>query len=69
MMVDGIKVIALLVVVFGGLTVVVVFIRKSRANGFPTFESTSQLAQMKGAMPPTPKPDHWDENLPDEPEA
>jgi len=34
----------------------VVFIRNSRAKGFPTVESTSHFAQMKGAMPPKPKP-------------
>jgi hypothetical protein len=35
----------------------VTFIRKSRAKGFPTPESASQFWQIKGAMPPTPKPD------------
>jgi hypothetical protein len=48
---------------------VVAFIRKSRARGFPTPESSSQFWQLKGAMPPTPRPD-WieadgDEQRPD----
>jgi hypothetical protein len=36
---------------------IVTCIRKSRANGFPTPESSSHFWQAEGAMPPTPKPD------------
>jgi hypothetical protein len=43
--------------VIGVAILVVAFIRKSRARGFPTPESDSQFWQLKGAMPPTPKPD------------
>jgi hypothetical protein len=42
--------------VIGVATIVLVFIRKSRANGFPTPESSSHFWQSEGAMPPTPKP-------------
>jgi hypothetical protein len=57
MIIDVVKTVAVAVIILGGLTLVVVFIRKSRANGFPTVESTSHFGQLKGAMPPTPKPD------------
>jgi hypothetical protein len=43
--------------VIGVAILVAAFIRKSRAKGFPTPESDSQFWQLKGAMPPTPKPD------------
>lgn len=64
MMTDIIKVAALVVVVVGSLIIALQFIRKSRANGFPTVESTSHYDQMKGAMPPTPTPDRLDETPP-----
>lgn len=46
--------------VVGVGVVAIAFIRKSRRNGFPAPESSSQFWQIKGAMPPTPKPD-WSE--------
>jgi hypothetical protein len=49
--------VALVVFLVIALTILVVtFIRKSRAKGFPTPESDSQFWQLNGAMPPTPKP-------------
>ena len=49
--------IALVAFLLIGLAILAVtFIRKSRARGFPTPESSSQFWQIKGAMPPTPKP-------------
>jgi hypothetical protein len=45
---------------------VVTFIRKSRAKGFPTPESSSQFWQLNGAMPPTPKPDWMEADGDDE---
>lgn len=66
MVVDIVKAVALLVVVLGGLTLVVVFIRNSRAKGFPAAESTSHFAQMKGAMPPNPKPVYEKGEFPDD---
>jgi hypothetical protein len=50
-----IVIVAFLVIALAVLAVA--FIRKSRAKGFPTPESTSQFWQIKGAMPPTPTPD------------
>jgi hypothetical protein len=44
--------------VIGVAVLTISFIRKSREKGFPTPESSSQFWQIKGAMPPTPKP-HW----------
>jgi hypothetical protein len=46
--------VAFLVIAVG--VVVVIFVRNSRAKGFPTPQSSSHLGQIKGAMPPTPKP-------------
>jgi L-asparagine transporter-like permease len=56
--------IALVVFLVVGVGIVlVIFIRKSRAQGFPTPESSSHFWQAEGAMPPTPKPewDNWDQ--------
>lgn len=50
-----IALVAFLVIGIGFL--VVSFIRKTRAKGFPTPESSSHFGQTQGAMPPTPKPD------------
>lgn len=47
--------------------VVVTFVRKSRAKGFPTRESSSHLGQIKGAMPPMPKPE-WADGSDDDPD-
>jgi hypothetical protein len=60
MVLDIVKVAAVIVIVVGVGVLVVTFIRKSRANGFPTYESNSHYAQMRGAMPPTPKPEWVD---------
>jgi hypothetical protein len=43
-------------IVIGLAILVITFIRRSRARGFPTPESSSYFWQAKGAMPPTPKP-------------
>lgn len=49
--------IALVVFIVVGIGVLAVTaIRKSRANGFPTPESSSHFGQINGAMPPMPKP-------------
>jgi L-asparagine transporter-like permease len=49
--------VALVVFLLVGLGILVVtFIRKSRAKGFPTPESSSHFWQTQGAMPPTPGP-------------
>ncbi|WP_319449427.1 MULTISPECIES: hypothetical protein [unclassified Mycobacterium] len=48
------------------VVLVVTFIRKSRAKGFPTPESDSQFWQIKGAMPPNPKPDRMEPDADDE---
>lgn len=45
--------------------VMVTFVRKSRAKGFPTPESSSHVGQIRGATPPMPKPDGFDDD-PDE---
>jgi hypothetical protein len=45
--------------------VAVTFVRKSRAKGFPTPESSSHLGQIRGAMPPMPRPDGFDDDEPD----
>lgn len=58
-----IAVVAFLVIGIG--FVVVIFVRNSRAKGFPTPESSSHFGQIKGAMPPTPKPE-WETNWADE---
>jgi hypothetical protein len=57
MVLDIVKGAALTIVVAGLLVVVVVYVRKSRANGFPTRQSWSHLDQIRGAMPPTPRPE------------
>jgi hypothetical protein len=44
------------------LVFAVVYLRKSRAKGFPTSESSSHFDQARGAMPPTPKP-AWVDDL------
>ena len=51
-----------LVVAVGVLAVT--FMRKSKAKGFPTPESSSHFGQVKGAMPPMPKPE-WATDSPD----
>lgn len=38
------------------LVFVVVYLRKSRAKGFPSWESDSHVDQARGAMPPMPEP-------------
>ena len=43
--------------IIGVAVLTISFIRTSREKGFPTPESSSQFWQIKGAMPPTPKPD------------
>ncbi|HEV7421961.1 MAG TPA: hypothetical protein VGO30_19275 [Mycobacterium sp.] len=53
-----IALVVFLVIAVGFLAVT--FIRRSRAKGFPTRQSSSHLGQIKGAMPPTPKPE-WPE--------
>jgi hypothetical protein len=50
-----IALVAFLVIAAG--IVVVTFIRKSRAKGFPAPESSSHFWQAEGSMPPTPKPE------------
>jgi len=57
----------LLVIAVG--VVVVIFVRNSRAKGFPTPESSSHLGQIRGAMPPTPKPEWADGSDDDEPDG
>jgi hypothetical protein len=46
--------------------VMVTFFRKSRRKGFPTPESSSHVGQIRGAMPPMPRPDGFDDDDPDE---
>jgi preprotein translocase subunit SecG len=43
--------------VLAAVVIVAVFIRNSRAKGFPTQESSSHFNQARGAMPPMPRPD------------
>jgi hypothetical protein len=45
---------------------VVVYVRNSRRKGFPTPESSSHLGQIKGAMPPMPRPDGFGYDEPDD---
>lgn len=51
-----VKVALVAFLVIGVAVLMVSFIRKSREKGLPTPESSSQFWQIKGAMPPTPKP-------------
>lgn len=55
-----IALVVFLVLAVGSL--VVVFVRNSRRKGFPIPESSSHLGQMKGAMPPMPRPDGLDDD-------
>lgn len=48
------------------LVCAVVYLRKSRAKGFPTLESSSHFDQARGAMPPTPKPAWVDDSANDD---
>ncbi len=57
MWLDIFKIALVVFLVIGIGFLIVTFIRKSRANGFPTPESSSHFWQAEGAMPPTPKPD------------
>jgi hypothetical protein len=43
--------------------IVVVFARNVRRNGFPAHRSSSHYDQMRGATPPTPRPEwaDWEE--------
>jgi hypothetical protein len=54
------------------LTIVVVFIRKARANGIPDSQVPSMYGRLGARMPPTPLPD-WvtgdDDPDPDEPHS
>ena len=52
-----VKVALVVFLVLAMVVIVVVFIRNVRAKGFPTRESSSHLGQIRGAMPPNPKPD------------
>jgi hypothetical protein len=52
-----VKVALVVFLVLAVLVIVVVFIRNVRAKGFPSRQSSSHLGQIRGAMPPTPKPD------------
>jgi hypothetical protein len=45
---------------------VVVYVRNARRKGFPTWESSSHLDQIRGAMPPIPRPDGVDDAAGDE---
>lgn len=62
MWLTGLKVVLVVFLLVGAAILVITFIRKSRANGFPTPQSSSQFWQIKGATPPTPKPDWADES-------
>ena len=57
MILVAVKVALVAFLVVGVAVLMISFIRKSREKGFPTPESSSQFWQIKGAMPPTPKPD------------
>jgi hypothetical protein len=52
-----VKVALVVFLVLAMVVIVVVFIRNVRAKGFPAGESSSHLGQIRGAMPPTPRPD------------
>jgi len=60
MIVVIVKVALVAFLVIGVAVLMIAFVRKSREKGFPTPESSSQFWQIKGAMPPTPKPE-WAE--------
>lgn len=51
------KIALVTLLVLAVVVIVAVFIRNSRAKGFPTPESSSHFDQARGAMPPTPRPD------------
>ncbi|WP_237572215.1 hypothetical protein [Mycolicibacterium lacusdiani] len=55
----GIALIAFIVLAV--VAIVTVFIRNSRAKGFPTVESSSHYEQARGAMPPMPRPEWADD--------
>lgn len=57
MILVAVKVALVAFLVVGVAVLTIAFIRKSREKGFPTPESSSQFWQIKGAMPPTPRPD------------
>lgn len=60
--------IALVVFLVVGIgAVAVTAIRRSRSRGFPAAESSSHFWQIKGAMPPMPKPDQADGSNDDDP--
>jgi hypothetical protein len=44
---------------------VVVYVRNSRNKGFPRWESSVHLDQIRGAMPPMPRPDGFDDGASD----
>lgn len=50
------KIVLIAFLVLAAVVIVAVFIRNSRAKGFPTQESSSHFNQARGAMPPMPKP-------------
>jgi hypothetical protein len=58
--------VAFLVIAVG--IVVVIFVRNSRAKGFPAPQSSSHFWQIKGAMPPTPRPEWADKSDGDDPD-
>ena len=58
--------VAFLVIAVG--IVVVIFVRNSRAKGFPTPQSSSHFWQIKGAMPPMPRPEGADQRADDDPD-
>lgn len=59
--------VALLVFLAVALLVLVVFIRKARANGIPESQRPSMFGPFAGAVPPNPLPD-W-ANRDDDPES
>ena len=44
---------------------VVVYVRNAGRKGFPSWESSSHLDQIRGAMPPMPRPDGLGADEPD----
>lgn len=58
------KIVLIAFLVLAAVVIVTVFIRNSRAKGFPTWESASHFGQAEGAMPPMPKPDWADDQAP-----
>ena len=55
------KIVLIVLLAVAVAILVVAFIRKSRAEGFPTPESSSHFWQIEGAMQPMPKPTWADE--------